>query len=220
VLDAHQEWVRSLALSSDGKRLLTGDDSGLAILWEMPAGKELQRWRVPGWLQGVALSADMKQAATCEFATRHAPFKNAAKLWDPATGTLKADITPSCPRASCAGFSPDGQLLATGMGGEWDPARVCIVETATGKKVRELPGHKLGVQGVLFHPDGKRLFTCGRDSSVRSWQVSDGKLLGVLGKPRGGQHSDFIYAMSLAPDGRILATADMGGLVEVWSLAS
>lgn len=218
VLEAHTDWVRGLSLSADGTRLLTGDERGLAVLWELPEGKELRRWRVAGWLQGVAISRDGKQMATCEFATRYGLFKNSVKIWDPATGAMKADLTESCPRAACVGFSPDGALLATGMGGEWEPARVHLADVATGKKLRELPGHKHGVHSILFHPDGKHLLTSGRDTCVRIWQVGDGKQVGVLGQPRGGQTSDFIYAQSLAPDQQTLATADMGGLVEVWSL--
>ena len=219
VRTAHGDWVRGMSLNGDGTRLLTGDERGLAVLWDIPGGKELRRWQVPGWLQGVALSRDAKQMATCEFATRYALFKNAAKLWDPATGEMKADLSQPCPRAACAGFSPDGTLVATGMGGEWEPARVCIIDVATGKKLRELPGHKHGVHSILFHPDGKHLLTSGRDTCVRIWQIADGKQVGVLGQPRSGQSSDFIYALSLAPDDVTLATADMGGLVEVWSLA-
>src|SRR5262249_50136 len=142
VLDVHKDWVRGFALAAEGTRLLTGDDRGLAVLWEIPEGKELRRWQVPGWLPGGGLSADAKQLATCEFADRYALFKNAAKVWDTASGDMKADLTASCSRAACAGFSPDGTLLATGMGGEWEPARVAIVDVASGKKLRELPGHQ------------------------------------------------------------------------------
>jgi WD40 repeat protein len=220
IIEGHKDWVRGFSLSSDGTRLLTGDERGQAILWEIPEGKELRRWQVPGWLQGVALSRDARQMATCEFATRHALFKNTVKLWDPATGEMKADLSQYCSRAACVGFSPDGTLLATGMGGEWEPARVSIIEVATGKKLRELAGHKHGVHSVLFHPDGKHVLSSGRDTCVRIWQIADGKQVGVLGHPRGGQTSDIIFAQSLAPDDTTLATADMGGLVEVWSLAS
>jgi WD40 repeat protein len=217
VLDVHKDWVRGLALAADGTRLLTGDDRGLAVLWEIPEGKELRRWQVPGWLQGVALSVDSKRAVTCEHANRYAQFKDAVKLWDLTTGELMLDATKSCSAAQVAALSPDGALLAAGQGGENDGARIQLVEAATGKKLREWAGHKYGVTGILFHPDGKHLLSCGRDTTVRVWQVSDGKQVAALGKPRGGQFTDFIYALALAPDQQTLATADMGGLVEVWT---
>src|SRR5262249_50035000 len=59
VLQAHKEWVRCLALSQDGTRLLTGDDHGLAILWAVPEMKEVRRLEVPGWIRAVAWSPDV-----------------------------------------------------------------------------------------------------------------------------------------------------------------
>jgi WD40 repeat protein len=219
VLQAHHEWVRSLSLSSDGTRLLTGDDKGVAILWDRAEAKELRRLQVPGWLAAAALSADARLAATCEFTPRYGLFKNAAKLWDLSTGETRADLSKDCPDATAAGFSPDGKLLALGRGGEVDAGKIYLVVVASGKKVRELAGHKNGATGVLFHPDGQHLLTCGRDTVVRIWQASDGKLLKTLGQTRGGQSADWIHAIALSPDGLWLAGADMGGFVHVWSLA-
>src|SRR5262249_56529814 len=42
VLQAHKEWIRSLSLSPDGTRLLTGDDKGDAILWDVAEAKEIR----------------------------------------------------------------------------------------------------------------------------------------------------------------------------------
>jgi WD40 repeat protein len=220
VLHAHKEWVRSFSLTPDGTRLLTGDDKGVAILWDMAETKEIRRLQVPGWLVAAALSADARLAVTCEFTPRYGLFKNATRLWDLNTGETKADLSKDCPDAAAAGFSPDGKLVALGRGGEVDAGKIFVVDVTTGKKVRELAGHKNGATGVLFHPDGQHLLTCGRDTVVRIWQNSDGKLLKMLGQTRGGQSADWIHAMALSPDGQWLAAADMGGFVHIWSFAS
>lgn len=225
-LTAHQEWVRGLSLSPDGKHLLTGDDKGLAVLWEVPEGKELRRLQVRGWLQAVALSPDAKLAATCEFAPRYAPFPNALRLWDLSTGETKRDLGAEFKSGSGSGvlgmvaaaFSPDGKVLALGKGGEVESGsgKVYLVDVTTGKKSRELAGHQYGVTGLAFHPDGKHLASCGRDTVVRIWQVADGKMVKELGKPRGGQFKDWLHAVAISGDGRWLAAADMAGQVQVW----
>jgi WD40 repeat protein len=229
VLNTHQEWVRGFSLSADGTRLLTGDDRGLAILWEVPAGKELRRLQVRGWLQAVALSADASLAATCEYAPRYSTFANAVQLWDLATGAARFDLSKEFQRSSnssvlgmaAAAFAPDGKLLALGQGGEVEggTGKVFLVDPATGKKLRELPGHQYGVTGLAFHRDGRHLASCGRDTVVRLWHAADGKLVKELGKPRGGQFKDWTHALSFSADGRWLAAADMAGQVQVWSLA-
>jgi WD40 repeat protein len=98
--------------------------------------------------------------------------------------------------------------------------KVWLLDPGTGKKQRELtPGHQDGATGLAFHPDGKHLASCGRDTVVRVWNTADGKMVKELGKPRGGQFKDWIHAISFSSDGRWLAAADMAGAVQVWHFA-
>ncbi len=228
VIDAHKEWVRGLSLSGDGKRMLTGDDRGVAILWDIPEAREVRRLQVKGWLQAVALTPNAQLAVTCEFTPRYAQFPNAIQLWDLTTGELKLDLGKEFKRGSGSGvigmtaaaFAPDGKGLALGQGGEVESgnAKVYLVDPANGKKLHELAGHQYGVTSLVFHPDEKHLASCGRDTVVRIWQAADGKQIKELGKPRGGQFKDWLHALAISTDGRRLATADMAGQVQVWSL--
>jgi WD40 repeat protein len=234
VLEAHQEWVRSMALSQDGTRLLTGDDRGLAILWAVPEMKEVRRLELPGWIRAVALSPDAGLAAICETCPRipydpRAP--HATRIWDLANGAVKLDLTKellgmySRPlNMAAAAFVHNGKLLALGQNDEAAAKKVYLANVATGKKVRELAyasqGNS-GISGIVAHPDGKHLATCGRDTMVRIWQLADGKMVKDLGKTREGGAfggSPWLHAISFSADGLWLAAADMGGLIQVWSI--
>ncbi len=223
VLDAHDEWVRGLSLAGD--RFLTGDDSGRAILWDADA-KEVRRLQVPGWLRAVALAPDGRRAVTCEYAPRYAGFPNAVRLWDLESGKSVLDLGAALKKdnrvagVAAAAFSRDGSVLALGQGGEvgGGKGKVWLLESETGKKLQELPGHEYGVTGLAFHPDGKRLATCGRDTVVRIWTLAEGRMAKELGKPRGGQFKDWIHAVAISSDGAWLAAPDMAGQVHVWSL--
>ena len=226
VLDAHKEWVRTISLTPDGKKLLSGDDKGQAILWDVPEGKEIRRLPCQGWLQAVALTADARLAVTCEAAVRRADFPNAIKIWDLSSGVMKLDLGKELKAGNegvigmaAAAFSLDGKLLCLGTGGERDGnQKTYLMDPDTGKKVRELVSHQYGVTGAVFHPDGKHLLTCGRDTLVKVWHIADGKMVKDIGKVRGGQFKDWIHAISVSADGQWLAAADMAGAVEVWSL--
>lgn len=224
------EWVRTMSLSADGKQLLTGDDSGQAILWDVPEGKELRKLAVKGWPISVALSPDAQQAVTCEYAPVYSPFPNAFRLWDLSTGAMKLDLSKEFKGANnsvlwmgAAGFSPDGKTIALGRAHRnfSDPAdgKVVLVDATTGKKLRECAGyHEHAVNQVVFHPSGQYVASCGRDTMVKLWKVEDGKLAKDLGTPRGGQFKDWIYFICFSPDGKWVAGADMAGAVHVWSL--
>lgn len=223
-LEAHRDWVLSLALSSDGKLLVSGDDAGVVIVWDRESRKELRRWQLKGWAYALALSPDSKQALVSERiplvfdSGRHA----AAKVWDVGTGQMHRDLAATLQKEgkeylSAAAYSPDGKLLALGQGGETSGnGKVYLLEADTGKKLRETPGHQYGVTDLQFTKDGKYLLSSGRDTLVKVWQVSDGKLVKDVGKPRGGQFKDWIHALALTADDKWLAAADMAGAVQVW----
>ncbi len=226
VLAGHGEWVTAMVLSRDEKLLLSGDDGGQVIVWDREAGKELRRWKTPrGWVYALALSPDNKQAVVTERvplifdAGRH----DGVKLWDAATGQVQRDLGTGFKgmHLAAAAYSLDGKVLALARGGETSgmEGKVYLVDPATGKKIRELtPGHQYGATDLAFHPAGRHLFSSGRDTVVRIWDIASGKLVKELGKARGGQFKDWIHALSFSADGRWLAAADMAGAVQVWSL--
>lgn len=224
-LSGHKEWVSGLSLSADGKTLLSGDDGGQVVVWDLPAGKEVRRWKIKGWCQAVALSPDAKLALISERV--HLVFDSGrhagVKLWDATTGTLKFDLDTIFKGMylSAAAFAPDGKVLAIGRGGEVDGlnGKVTLIDPTTGKKTRELtPGHEHGITDLAFTPDGKHLASSGRDTLIRLWEVSSGKLVAELGKSRGGQFKDWIHAIAFSPSGKLLVGADMVGAVHVWSV--
>lgn len=125
------------------------------------------------------------------------------------------------PQRGGVGILDRWQVCRPGRGGEFQgETPLVLVDVASGKKRWQSPGHKLGVTAVLFHPDGKHLLSSGRDTTVRIWQVADGKLVKTLGQPRGGQFNDWLHEIALSPDGKWLAAADMAGFVHVWRLSS
>jgi WD40 repeat protein len=226
VLEGHRDWVLGLSLSRDGNVLASGDDRGEIVLWDRPAGKEIRRWKTKGWVWALALSPDAKTVAASERV--HLVFDQGRhtglKIWDAAKEEVRHDLAKALGKeqmTAAAAFSPDGKLVAVGRGGEVDGlnGKVTLFDPATGKKHRELtPGHLNGLTDLAFSPDGKFLYSSGRDTVVRAWNVADGKLVKELGQPRGGQFKDWICAVAVSPDGKRHACAYMAGKVHVWSL--
>lgn len=222
VLTGHKDWVLGLSLTRDGNTLVSGDDKGEIIVWDRPAAKELRRWKLKGWAWAVAVEPQGKALLVSE----RIPLifdsgqMSALKLWDPQKGELKADLSKDIKeRIAAAAFSPDGKWLAIGRGGETDVGKVTLLDPATGKKLKEIPGgHLNGLTDLVFHPNGKHLLSSGRDTVVKIWNLEDGKLVKELGQPRGGQFKDWFHAVAVSPDGHWIAAADMAGMVQVWAV--
>lgn len=221
ILSGHQEWIVGLSLSPDGNTLLSGDDAGQVVVWDRPAAKELRRWKVKGWVFGLAISPDARLALVAErfpLVFTPADHHRGVKLWDVTTGEVKHDLTAQYKiYIGAAAFSPDGKHVVLAQGNETERGKLFLVECETGKQVHEFAGHAPGgVHDVRFSTDGRYIFSCGRDTTVRIWNVADGKQVTEVGKPRGGQFKDIWHALSLSADQQWLATADMSGQVVVY----
>jgi WD40 repeat protein len=224
-LNSHKEWVAGLSFSKDEKRLLSGDDAGVAILWDFPARKEIRRSALKGWAYALALSPDGTRALISE--RRPLVFDTgrltAVRLWDAEKGEPVKDLSADYKDMyiGSAAFSPDGKLLVVGRGGEAAGlnGKLWLLNAADGKKVKELtPAHQDGVTDIVFHPGGKHFASAGRDTVVRLWDAADGKMVKEFGKGRGGQFKDWVCAIAFSADGDWLAAADMAGAVQVWHL--
>lgn len=249
VLEGHKDWIKALGISGDGKRLISGDDSCLTIVWDLASRKQIANWhgydRV--WVSSAALSPDGKTAFTAEYAGRRSSFDvpaAQARLWNAEDGLLKLDLlkawTPNVKDKDridsygygrtwgklfkrgfvCAAFSPDGKILAVGQGGETDTGKIHLVDTATGKILRTVSGHRYGACDVVFSKDGKYVLSSGRDTTLRICQVADGKEVAALGTSRGGQFKDWLYGIAVSPDQQYVAAADIAGMVHVWQLST
>ncbi len=83
---------------------------------------------------------------------------------------------------ACAVWSPDGRLLAVS---EEQSGIIRLIEVASGKARAELVGHRDGVHGLAFSPDGKTLASGGADNVVYLWDVTGARTGTAAPKPAG-----------------------------------
>jgi WD40 repeat protein len=223
-LTGHKDWIWGLALSRDGKTLVTGDDSSEVIVWDTQTGEQQHRWKVKLWVRALDISPDGKTVVTAENFPQ-LKFKETdagVRGWDIQSGELKFDVSEELKfEMAAVRFSSDGKHLAIGQGnidrGD-NEGKVFLLDPVTGKKLRELtPPHHKGATDLAFHPDGQHLFTSGRDRLVKIWRLSDGKHVRSLGEEKKDQ-SESLLAISITPDGKLLAAADGRGQVVVYKL--
>lgn len=127
----HAREVTSVALSVDGKRLVTGSFDTTAILWEAASGKQLQTFQGhTGDVHGVALSADGKKMVT-------GSRDKTAILWEAATGKKLQTFQGHTDEVSSVALSADGKQVVTGS---YDKTAI-LWEAATGNKLQTFSAH-------------------------------------------------------------------------------
>jgi WD40 repeat protein len=155
----------ALAFSPDGATLAT--HGGALQLWDVKTGR--QRGRDGGHVGDVIGLAFMPDGRTLISQGRDRTIR----WWDLKSGkeTRRTACFPTTP-AGCMVLSPDGRVLAYGRG---YPGDVALLDAATGRELRRLPGHKYEVGALAFAADGKSLLTSSQDGIVTTWEVGTGR---------------------------------------------
>lgn len=118
---------------------------------------------------------DVQQAQTAtspDGRLRVATQQDLVHLLDVASGKLLWQAKTG-PGPQCVAFSPDGKTVAAGNAG----GDVVLLDAATGKMIRLMRDHKVGVVGVGFSPDGKTLRSVDSGGAATTWEMATGAKL-------------------------------------------
>ncbi len=198
-----KNWVFGVAISRDGKQVLSGNSVGLS-LWEVETGAVIRQMDFDSTnktVLTVAFSPNGKRAVS-------GGSDRVVRLWDLASGTQIRQLTGHLGRVMSVVFSPDGsQIVSCGLD---EDKTVRLWNTETGKEVLRFEGHTAGVESVAFTPDGSRIVSSAFDGLI-VWDVKAGKLIRRIV----GDGTDLLEAVFF-PDGRRVLSGSKSGRVSIW----
>jgi WD40 repeat protein len=202
--------VRAMALSSDGRMLVTGGFDGTIRFWDpragTPLGEPLDAHDDEVW--GLAVSRDGRTVAS-------GSLDGTLRLWDARARTALGELpVGETGGVTAVAFSPTAEnTLAAGE----DSGRVRLWDVRARATIgRALPGHEGRVISVSFSPDGRTLASAGEDETIRLWDVRSQTLLGEIPSAhRGG-----VLGLAFSPDGRTLASSGVDEAVRLWDVQS
>jgi WD40 repeat protein len=247
VLAGHSGEVTCLALSADGKKLMSGGKDRTVRLWDVEQFGQLWSSNATGEVRWVALSRDGKRGAS-------ASEDKLVQLWDTASGDRQRDLEGHASKVTCVEFTPDSKFVVSVS---WDrTARVWDV--ASGKQTRSYL-QQGGAEALAISPDGKYLAVHGGGDStlyMRELAADKDKVLWKGNHPQGFRlaftrdskmiasggwdstirlwdvatgkrlpadlppsHEGWVYGVATLPDGNRIVCADSGGQVLLWDIA-
>lgn len=201
VLGRHDGPIRSLAFSKDGRRLVSGANDGLALVWDLTGPNLFAKPRILGGGGGtsivrtVAISNDGRYVLTGSWEPDYA-----ARIWDlalpdPASKPIQLNFKN---RVFESAFSADGRWAAAVS---WDQTAQLFDLTKPDNKPFVLRGHKARTLSLAFSPDNRWLATGNEDRTIRLWSLIDDDPSAasvLLSAPVG-------VGVSFSPDGDLLA---------------
>jgi WD40 repeat protein len=212
----HEGQVNSLAISADGRWLVTGGQDGVAHLWDLHAAPTSVSPQIlsghEGGISVLTISPDGRWLAT-------GGEDRTVRLWDLNSSNLnRQPIVLRGHEGSIftLAFSPDGRWLATGS--EDGTARLWSLATPTlSEAALVLTSLDGWIQTLAFSPDGRWLATAG-PHTVWLWHLNAPDPAADPHVLPG--HEALIQTLAFSPDGRWLASGSRDGTARLWDVSA
>ena len=201
-LSGHSSWVVAIALSPDGRTLVSGGLDDRIMLWDLTTGERL------GILTGhskpincLATSPDGKTLISCS-------DDDTIKIWQLPNGAMLRSLAGHSRDVNSVAISPDGQVFASGS----EDRTVCVWRTRTGELLQSFTDLAGMVRSVAISPNSQILASGGLDNQIKLWNLHTGHLVRTL-----SGHTNSVMSIAISPDGQTLASSSKDKTIKLWN---
>eukprot|EP00730_Choanoeca_flexa_P004447 TRINITY_DN11700_c0_g2_i1.p1 TRINITY_DN11700_c0_g2~~TRINITY_DN11700_c0_g2_i1.p1 ORF type:complete len:771 (+),score=175.89 TRINITY_DN11700_c0_g2_i1:84-2315(+) len=219
-LIGHTDIVLTVAVSRDGRFIVTGSKDNSVRVWMFDAAS-------PNVFRCVAVcSGHANAVSTVAFSQKQTSYvvssgvDTTLKLWnlspletadstDPVA--LKATFTVRAHEkdVNSVAVAPNDKIIATGS----QDKTIKIWDAAAGELKATLKGHRRGVWCVIFSPTDQVLASASGDTTVRVWALADGSCLRTF-----EGHTNSVLKVGFVSKGMQLVSSGSDGLVKLWTI--
>jgi uncharacterized protein with WD repeat len=199
--------VVALGFSPDGKLLATGggaptEDGEVKIL-DTSSGRPILSIKNAhsDTVYGVSFSPDGKKLATCG-------ADKFIKVFELPGGKFLKSFEGHTHHVLAVAWKSDGKILVSAGA---DNA-IKVWDYAKGEQVRSFGNHAKQITHLAFKGRSSEIVTCSGDRTVRFWNIDTGS----NGLAIGGSQ-DFLYAVDVSADGKIVASGGEEGIVRLYN---
>ena len=205
-ISGHQNTIHSVALSPDGKRVVSGGWGKSIKMWDTANGAELMTFSGhEGNVGSVAFSPDGKRLVS-------GSADKMVKIWDVENGAELMTLRGHENDIRHLAFSPDGKRIASATSGKV----IKIWDAVTGMEVTNIQHGGERVGGLAFSPDSKYIAS-GDYGKICIWDVNSGAEAMTIP----AAHRAWVVCVAYSPDGkRIVSGGGWDPKIKVWDTAT
>jgi WD40 repeat protein len=201
----HTDWITSIALSPDGKHIVSGSYDMTAYVWDTETGELVSELPLglTDWVMSVAFSQDGKRVVC---GSGDNIFIFATLTWTTISGPLQGHTQ----LVAAVAFSRDGRFVVSGS---YDKT-VVIWDVESGEILAgPVRGHSGLVTSVAFSPDGTRIVSGSYDETIRIWYTKKQKIVSQA-LLRG--HTDRVTSVAFSQDGKRVVSGSHDNTIRIW----
>jgi G protein beta subunit-like protein len=140
-----------------------------------------------------------------------AGYDHKIRFWEAPSGICSRTLRFSDSQVNCLEITPDKQFLAAAG----NPAvRLFEINSANHNPLLACEGHTASVTGLGFHREGRWMYTCSEDNTVKIWDLRS------PGFQRSFDCKCPVNSVALHPNQAELISGDQKGNVRVWDLST
>ncbi len=204
-LKGHADRVLAVAVTGDGKRVVSASADDTLKVWDLEKGLVLQTLkRHSSSVCGVVVTADGKRAVS-------ASWDDTLKVWDLEKGCALHTLRGHSEAVVGLAATSDGKLAVSAS---YDNT-LKVWDLETRRALHTLEGHSAYVSGVAITADGKRAVSASWDKTLKVWDLEIGHLLQTL-----EGHSGAVEGVAVTADGRRAVSASDDATLKVWDIES
>jgi WD40 repeat protein len=212
VLDGHRDHVNALAVTLDGRLLISASSDDTLAVWDLASGLRQRVINVDGdGVHDLALTPDGGRVVS-------ASENGRITLWSLRWGSEIRTMRGRHSSARAVAVTPDGRFAVSGSGDK----TVRVWNLATGRLVRTLQGHSETVWSVAVSPDGRQvasgsgfIYGNSRDATVRLWDLATGAMTRIF-----EGHRSAVNSVAFSADGACLLSVSADGTLREWHCAT
>jgi len=218
-LKGHHDSVKSVAISSDNKYIVSASADKTIKIWNLKTGKLIKTLKGHiGSVNSIAISSDNKyivsgSGARYTFSNNNDPT---IKIWNLKTGKLIKTLDACCLTYSVTISNDNKYIVAS------NNVDARIWDLKTGKLIKILNKYYGDINSVGISADNKYIVSGSNDKTIKiwdldetvkiTWDIKTGELIKSI------KGDNWVYSVAISSDSKYIVSGSSDDTIKIWNL--